>query len=82
MQEKRKEMGFELEEYVGKKFRYNSPITGLSDWVAEAVWVGCNSYHAKMDPKDLKILGYQHKIHVHTKIRNFYDFEHCVWIND
>jgi len=33
----------DLSEFIGKKFKYGSPTTGLSSWTAEAKWVGSNT---------------------------------------
>lgn len=80
----------ELTNYKGKRFRYDSPITGISDWVATATWVGCNCHVSKTkvtpDPNikgidRYEVIGFKHLIHVHTDKHNVYDFDRCIWLD-
>jgi hypothetical protein len=67
--------GNDLNELIGKKFKYLSPVTGLSDWEDTITSIG-KTYRSQFPDK-----GYRLKFYVYGKARyNSYELENVVII--
>ena len=68
-----------LKELKGKKFKYNSPNGGLSEWTDEVV--SMLLIHSICEGDNGPFSGVKYKLSIRGKInRHLYEFNKCVFI--
>ena len=75
-----------LDDLKGKKFRYDSPLVGISDWIDTVDSIihmrKCELRRGKTI-KDISAIGHKITFHVRgKKTGNVYEFERCIFINE
>lgn len=72
----------DLDFYKGKKFKYNSSVTGVSSWSAEAIDVFTTVSFCDFDLQSgFHVNSSEYKVYVKTSNQNVYEFDKCIWLN-